>query len=263
MGGWRGLDGLVGAVLAAGDEALTLYRQGAGERAKRKADASPVTEADEAVEIRLRRYVAEHFAGAAFVGEEQGESQGAAGQLRFIVDPIDGTRAFMRGLPTWSVLLGIEYEGDPVVGVAYLPAAGDLFVGAAGHGARVNGRPATLSHTASLSEALVAHGGLNQFTEAGVEGALPVLARGTFTQRGFSDFANYGELLRGRADAVVDPGTQAWDLTAAAVLVREAGGRFTSFDGEDTVWGGSAVASNGRIHDALLALLGAGRPPQA
>ncbi len=253
LGGPRALDALVSEVLAAGEAALTLQRQGVGDRAARKADRSPVTEADTSTERRLRAFIEARFPGAAYVGEETGAKDGSS--LRFIVDPIDGTRAFLRGLPTWSVLVGVEHEGEPVVGVAFIPGAGDLFVGALGHGARVNGRPATLSLVDSLDNAMVAHGGLGQFAEANYEEALGTLARGTFTQRGLSDFANYGELLRGKVDAVVDPGISPWDVAPAAVLIREAGGRFTDLAGRETIHGDGALASNGAIHEALLGLL--------
>ena len=172
-----------------------------------------------------------------------------------MVDPIDGTRAFIRGLPTWSILFGVEAEGEPVLGVAFLPAAGDLFIGARGHGATCNGRPLHLSRVAKLEDALVCHGGLQQFTADGLEGALPALSRATYTTRGFADFDGYRQLLLGRADAMVDPAVQPYDLCPAAVLVREAGGRFTAFDGTETIHGGSGLATNGPLHDALVALL--------
>ncbi|MEM1418096.1 MAG: inositol monophosphatase family protein [Myxococcota bacterium] len=258
LGGRRGLDLLVDEVLAAGDLALGMQRDVLrGEGIERKADASPVTVADRAVEERLRAHVAAHHPEAGWLGEETGRAgEGAA--LRFVVDPIDGTRAFLRGLATWSVLVAVEAEGEPVVGIAYLPAAGDLFVGVRGGGAYANGRPCRLSSVDALGEALVSHGALAQFTDVGLEAALPALARGTYTQRGFADFAGYAALLRGQADAVVDPGVQPYDVAPAAVLVREAGGRATDLRGVPTVHGEGFVASNGLLHDALLALVGPG-----
>lgn len=257
LGGLQGLDALVQAVLGAGDLALSMQRdvlRGAG--IARKADASPVTVADEAVEARLRAHVDAHHPEAGWLGEETGSAAPDAA-LRFIVDPIDGTRAYLRGLPTWSVLVAVEAEGVPSVGIAYLPATGDLFVGVRGGGARVNGRPCRLSAVASLDEALVCHGALAQFTDAGRESALGALARGTYTQRGIADFASYAALLRGQADAVVDPGVMPYDVAAAAVLVREAGGRATDLRGRETVHGDGFVASNGALHGPLLALLDA------
>ena len=254
LGGQKALDDLIDAVLAGGELALKLYREGAGQRFQKKPDRSPVTEADRAVEEHLRGFVGKRFPKATFFGEESGGAARNKG-LRFVVDPIDGTRAFTRGLPTWSVLVGVELDEVPIVGVAYMPAANDLFTGVIGHGAYVNGRPARLSSIAELADAQVCHGGLGQFTDGNCEEQLVKLARSTYTQRGLGDFAGYRALLLGQADAVIDPAIQPYDIAAAAVLVREAGGRLTSLSGEDTIYGGYCVASNGLVHDALLALL--------
>lgn len=255
LGGRHLFDDLIAAVVRAGDMALALYLRGAGDRAEKKPDRSPVTEADRAVESELASFVRAHFSGAAFFGEEHGGDATVQKGLRFVVDPIDGTRAFLRGLPTWSVLVGVELDGAPFAGIAYMPAAGDLFTAVHGEGAYANGRPIRLSKVAALDDALICHGGLAQFTDVGRADLFPKLATRSYTQRGLADFANYRALLLGQADAVVDPGIQPYDIAAAAVIVREAGGRLTSMGGEETIYGGSAVASNGLVHEALLQLL--------
>lgn len=252
IGGRLAFDDLISEVLAAGELALTMYREGAGGRALKKPDRSPVTEADRAVETRLAEFVRARFPDARFFGEEHGGDSRRGAGLRFVVDPIDGTRAFMRGMPTWSILVGLELDGEPVAGVAYMPAAGDLFTAVRGEGAYVNGRPARLSAVEKLEDALVCHGGLAQFVEDGREATLGVLARGSYTQRGLADFANYRALLLGQADAVVDPMVQPYDVAAAAVMIREAGGRLSSLTGEDTIYGPGALASNGLVHEALV-----------
>lgn len=253
IGGERFLRDLVSEVLAAGEEALRFRPQNAGY--EKKPDRSPVTEADRAVEARLRSFLARRAPQAAFVGEEEGESGAKGSAFRFIVDPIDGTRAFIRGLPTWSTLVGLEADGEPVLGIANLPADQDIYVAVRGHGATGNGRPLRVSAVNTLDAALVSHGGLHQFTEVGLGDRLLRLAEGTYTQRGFADFDGYRQLLLGRVDGMVDVGLKPWDLCAVAVLVREAGGRITSLEGEETIYRGSAVATNGAIHDALLTLL--------
>jgi len=253
IGGPKGLDALLDEVLACGELALAYQARGAGSRAEKKPDRSPVTEADRAVEARLRTHLMARHPSAGFFGEESGSEDGHDG-LRFIVDPIDGTRAFMRGLDTWSILLGLEAEGVPVLGVAFMPARGDLFIAAVGHGARMNGRPLHLSKVELLADALVSHGALSQFADHGRADLLPKLAQATYTQRGFADFEGYRQLLLGQADAVVDPDIKAYDVAPAAVLVREAGGRFSDFSGRETIHGGSAMASNGLVHDELVAL---------
>jgi histidinol-phosphatase len=252
IGGPRALDGLVSEILAAGEDALRLYRDAALETV-RKPDRSPVTAADQAIEARLRAFLREATPDAAFLGEETGLSgEGAA--LRWVVDPIDGTRAFVRGLPTWSILVGLEADGEPAVGIALLPAAGDLYVAVRGGGAHGNGRPLRLSEVDALEDATIAHGGIAQFTDVDLDGLLGRLGREVHSPRGLHDFDGYRQLLEGRVDAMVDPGVKAWDICAAAVLVREAGGRFTDLSGAQTIHGGSGLASNGPLHPALLGL---------
>ena len=252
IGGRAALRELVDEVLACGAEALRLQRAGAGARAERKADKSPVTEADKLVETRLRALIARRFPGASVLGEEQGGSMELARGARFVIDPIDGTRAFVRDLPGWSVLVGIEWDGEPVVGIAHLPATGGIYVAVKGDGASGNGKPLRLSSVGSLEEAVVSHGALHQFTDAGLVGLLAALGARTYTQRGYADFEQYRYLLEGRIDAVVDPDMEPWDLIAPAVIVREAGGLFTSIEGEHSVYAGSGLAANPALHAKLL-----------
>lgn len=255
IGGRRALGELVDEVLASGEEALRLYESGVADRMRKKPNESPVTEADEAVERRLSMYLRKRYPDAAFLGEETGRSGPSEAGLRWVVDPIDGTRAFIRGIPTWSILVGLEADGVPALGIAYLPAAGDLFVAVRGEGAWGNGRPLSVSKVDSLADATVSHGALAQFTEQKLDHLLPRLAEHTYTQRGFADFDGYRQLLWGRVDAMIDPGVSPWDICATAVIVREAGGRLTSLTGEETIHGSGAVASNGAVHDALIELL--------
>ena len=254
LGGHAAIHDLTSAVLEAGELALGLYRQGVAKRTQRKPDRSPVTEADRAVEEKLRGYLSLRYPEASFWGEETGQSQGTSG-LRFIVDPIDGTRAFVRGLPTWSILITAEWEGAPVFGLAYMPAAEDLFIGVAGGGALHNGRPLRVSEVASLDDAIVCHGGLDQFRAAGRVDLLGTLAGRVYTGRGFADFDGYRQLLLGRVDAMVDLDIQPYDVGPAAVLVREAGGRFTGFSGAETIHESCVVASNGVLHEELLGVV--------
>ena len=254
IGGSGALQALTHLIVQAGDIALKRFDRGVV--AEKKPDRSPVTVADREVEHLIRDYVMEHYPHAEFFGEETGR-YGDNPDLRFIVDPIDGTRAFVRGLPTWSVLCGIEADGVPVVGIASMPAAGDLFVGVLGRGATHNGKPTHVSKVATLGDSTVMHGSLQQFTEGGVSPALVRLAGACDSARGYPDFDGYRQVLLGRADAMVDPGVKSYDVCAPAVLIRAAGGRFTSMAGEETIYGGSAVASNGAIHDDLVAALGA------
>jgi histidinol phosphatase-like enzyme (inositol monophosphatase family) len=259
IGGRRALDALVSAVLDAGDEARRMFERGQA-HVTVKPDRSPVTAADRFVEDTLRAFLAKAHPSVGFLGEETGAS-GPSDGMRFVLDPIDGTRAFVRGLTTWSVLLGLEADGLPSIGVAYVPAERDLFVAVRGGGAYDNGRPCRVSAIATLADATITHGSLGQFAENGLSHLLPRLGART-NARGLSDFDGYRNVLRGRLDAMIDPGVKPWDLCAPAVLVREAGGRLTSLAGDDTIHGGSALGSNGRIHAELLALLAEGDQPR-
>ncbi len=250
IGGRKTLALLIDAVCAAGEHALWLASQGAAARAQIKADQSPVTEADKAVEAALRAFATKHMPKVGFLGEEEGETKGE-NEIRFVVDPIDGTRTFMRGLDGWSTLVGLEYKGEPVIGIANLPARNEIFVAVQGEGATCNGRPIHVSMVGKLKDSLVAHGGL-QFAEAKCMHVLDKLATQTYTQRGLGDFLSYRAVAMGLADGAIDPALKPWDMCAPAVIVREAGGRFTSLSGEETIYGGGALASNGLVHDELV-----------
>jgi fructose-1,6-bisphosphatase/inositol monophosphatase family enzyme len=255
LGGRRGLADLIAEVVACGRDALGRQRAFVA-TATAKSDGSPVTDADRAIEERLRAFCESRYPGCAIVGEESPATEPANGsELRVVIDPIDGTRAFMRGLATWSVLLGIEHAGRAVVGVAFMPVVDEVFTGVDGQGSTVNGRPIELSRVDRLSAAAVGHGALSQFASAARLDLLPELARHTYTQRGFGDFENYRLLLKGNLDAVVDPGIAPWDVCAPAVLVRAAGGRLTDFRGHDDIRSGSVIASNGLVHDELVTLV--------
>ncbi len=254
IGGLRAMRALEEVVVRAGDAAMKHFEQGV--IPEKKPDRSPVTVADHEVEQAIRAHVLAEYPHAEFFGEETGR-HGDNPELRFIVDPIDGTRAFVRGLPTWAVLVGVEADGIPIAGIAYMPAAGDLFAAVQGNGTTHNGVPARVSKVSPLAEATVTHGCLQQFTETGVGDALLQLAAACDSARGFPDFDGYRQVLLGRSDAMVDPGVKPYDVCAPAVLIREAGGRFTSLQGEETIYSGSAIASNGVIHDELVAALSA------
>ena len=254
IGGLCAMRALEEVVVGAGDAAMKHFRQGVVP--EKKPDRSPVTVADREVEQAIRQHVLTEHPQAEFYGEETGQ-HGDNPELRFIVDPIDGTRAFVRGFPTWSVLLGIESHGVPVAGIAYMPAAGDLFAAVQGSGTTHNGKAVRVSKLGPLRDANVCHGGLQQFTAAGVTEALVRLADATDMARGCPDFDGYRQVLLGRADAMVDPGVMPYDICAPAILIREAGGKFTSLQGEETIYGGGAIASNGVVHDELVAALSA------
>ena len=251
IGGRRAWDRLILEVIAAGDEARRMFEEGRA-TVSSKPDRSPVTLADRRVEERLQAYLATHHSSCGFLGEETGTRAGGDAALRFVLDPIDGTRAFMRGLTTWAVLLALLEDGIPVVGIAYMPAEAELFTAVHGQGAYGNGRPLRVSQMDQLAHSGISHGSLEQFITDGSTDQLIALGTATHSQRGLTDFDGYRRLLRGQIDAVIDPDVKVWDMAAAAILVREAGGQFTDLNGIEHVHGRGALATNGRVHAELV-----------
>lgn len=238
-------------------DAITLPAFRSGPAVETKADGTPVTAADRAVEAALRAAIRDAYPDHAVLGEEHGRD-GAEDAPTWVIDPIDATRNFSRGIPVFATLIALLVEGAPVVGVVSAPALGSRWDGVAGGGARVDGRPIRVSDTRRLSDAHVSFGGLRYLLDRGLGDAVLTLGSRTARQRGFGDFWQHCLVASGGLDAAVEADVAVWDLAAVQVIVEAAGGRFTSFEGEATPWGGSAVASNGYLHDALLELL-AGR----
>lgn len=248
---------------AAGELTLAAFRSPDLE-IERKSDGSPVTAADRAAERLLRGRIAAAFPGDAVLGEEEGSTAGTSG-FAWILDPIDGTESFVRGVPLFGTLVACEHEGEVALGVIACPAAGELVYAARGRGAfwSVGGgapRPARVSRTARLAEALVTSTSLARLDRATSPGARERLLAAAGKTRGWSDCYAYLLVATGRADVAFDcDGMQVWDNAALQPIVLEAGGRFSDLRGEHTVRGGSALASNGLLHDDLLSLL-AGQP---
>jgi histidinol-phosphatase len=216
-----------------------------------KPDLTPVTEADRAVEARLRELLARERPADGVLGEEGGETGSA--RRRWIVDPIDGTRNFSRGLPVWATLIALEADGVVEAGVVSAPALGRRWWAARGEGAFADGEPLSVSRIARVEDAVVS------FSPTALRpGREPVLelARRAWHPQPFSDFWMHVLVAEGAADVAIDPVVEAWDVAAVKVVVEEAGGRVTDLAGRDGVAGGSAVSTNGLLHDEVLRALG-------
>jgi histidinol-phosphatase len=228
-------------VEAADAISLTHFRSGLA--IETKPDLTPVTEADRAVEAEIRRLLSSARPDDAVLGEEAGAA--GAGTRRWIVDPIDGTRNYARGIPVWATLVALEIDGEVVVGVASAPALGRRWWAARGAGVFANGTRIRASAVTSVEEAVLSFP---------LEGELPVLAGRAWHARGFGDFWAHMLVAEGAVDGAVDaPGVSEWDLAAVQVIVEEAGGRFSDAAGESRIDSGSAITSNGHLHDELLA----------
>ena len=222
-----------------------------------KADASPVTEADTAIEEAARSIVRRRCADVGVYGEEQGETAGSSDR-RLIIDPIDGTRNFVRGIPIFATLLGVEVSGEVVAGVVSAPALGSRWRAARHKGAFNGSRPLRVSQIGRLHDAHVFHAGIGGRGEPGCPDGLMALAEHVERTRGFGDFYQHVLVAEGAGEAAVDSVVSPWDVAALLVLVEEAGGRATTLAGRRSIYGGSLVTSNGIVHDEVLQLLAAG-----
>jgi histidinol-phosphatase len=246
----RALAAAVEAARAAGEVALEYYRKGFD--VTLKADATPVTQADRGAEQAIREVLGRAFPDVGFLGEELG----AVGdqRRRWIVDPIDGTKNFIRRLPVWATLIGLEEQGEVTVGVIHNPVTGDLLSARRGGGAYSGGERIAVSPIADLGQATLLHAGLRLLREAGCWDGLVRLVDATERQRGFGDYLGYTLIAEGKAEICLETDLKAWDLAPCKIIVEEAGGRFTDFAGIPTIYSGTAFATNGRLHEAALAL---------
>jgi histidinol-phosphatase len=207
-----------------------------------KPDRTPVTEADRAVEAELRNILHEERRRDAVVGEEGGES--GSGRRRWLIDPIDGTRNYSRGVPVWATLIALEEDGRVVLGVVSAPALHRRWWAERGGGAHAGGDRVHVSGVRRPEDAVLSFA---------LEQPLPSLAARAWHARGYGDFWSHMLVAEGAIDGAIDAiGVSVWDLAAVQVIVEEAGGTFTDFAGEARIDGGSAISSNGHLHPALL-----------
>ncbi|MBI4608766.1 MAG: histidinol phosphate phosphatase [Candidatus Rokubacteria bacterium] len=245
------LEAAIEAARAAGEIALKYYRGGFDVVVK--PDQSPVTQADREAEQIIIRALSSAFPEHGFLGEEFG-AQGNP-EVRWIIDPIDGTRNFVRRIPHWAVLIALEERGEITTGVALNPVSGELYTARKGQGAFANGEQMRVSHVGTLERALLVHASLKVLRrERQWEGFIR-LVDATERQRGFGDYLDYVLVAEGKAELVVEADLKPWDLAPMKLLIEEAGGRFTDFTGQPTIYSGTALATNGKLHARALALL--------
>jgi histidinol-phosphatase len=213
-----------------------------------KENRTPVSVADREAEALLRDALLGAFPDDAYLGEESGEKPGSTG-FRWIVDPIDGTRSFVRGIPLWATLVGLEHRGEQVAGVAVVPALRQTYRALRGDGAYRGTRRLRVSEVASLDEAMLFYSSMSWFLRAGAEGRFLELSRRTQRQRGFGDFYGFVLVAQGSGEIMVEHGVHPWDVAATKVIIEEAGGRFTDWDGNPTIHRPDVLASNGRLHE--------------
>jgi len=252
------LDFAVNLARDAGDITLN-YFQRAPEIAT-KADGSFVTVADREAEAYLRSAIIKAFPDDAILGEEEGERKGGSGR-RWIIDPIDGTFAFVHGVPFYGVLIALEIDGKQTVGVVNAPALKELVYAAMGLGCFHNGGTAMVSSTARLADALLLCSDFNSCARYGFGPAVAELQSLVKTSRTWGDCYGYLLVATGRADIMLDPVMNLWDCAALKPIVEEAGGTFADWYGVKTANGGNAIATNGKLFSDVMRVIG-GSPPK-
>jgi histidinol-phosphatase len=250
----RELD-LARAVAAqAGEIALRYY--GAGVRAESKPDDSPVTVADRECERLIARLLTDAFPEDGLLGEEGASRESISGR-RWIIDPIDGTRDFVRGIPTWAVLVGLEAGGDVVAGVAHLPAMEETFWASRGQGAFRNGTKIRVSGIQSPGQAVVCMDCFNRISGLPLAGLLAPWLSQFWAVRSMGGIADAMMVASGRAEAWIEPVSEAWDVASIKVIVEEAGGRFLNFDGGSSIYAGNCIVCVSALEQELLRFTGA------
>ena len=259
--------------LSTGKETLPFFRTGQLQ-VERKRDKSPVTAADKAAEQRAREMISNRYPGDAILGEEFGVVAGES-EYEWIIDPIDGTKSFISGVPLYSTLVGMTVAGDPAIGVIYIPVLGEIVLAAKGLGAWYGALPlpgATASATCddagtvelqrcrvssqvSLEDGLLVTSQVDNFEHRKAETAYKSLEAKAYVTRTWGDGYGYLLVATGRAEAMVDPIVNPWDVAAVAPVILEAGGKFTTWANEYNIRVPHCVGSNGLVHDQVLAEL--------
>ena len=237
----------------AGEITLKYFKQ--DPETSHKADGSFVTIADREAESHLRRRIQDKFPDDGLLGEEEGETIGRSGR-RWIIDPIDGTFSFVHGVPLYGVMIGVEIEGEPTVGVVNMPALNEVVAAAAGAGCFYNGKRCRVSANDKLSDSLLLGTNFLACSSPEFGAAAQALQDAARTSRTWGDCYGYVLLATGRADVMLDPVMNVWDCAALLPIVEEAGGTFTDWYGNRTITGGNSLATNGLLFDEVMTLVG-------
>jgi len=219
--------------------------------AERKADNSFVTIADREAERNLRANIERAFPDDGILGEEEGEKIGTS-QRRWIIDPVDGTYSFVHGVPLYAILIGLEIDGESVLGICNLPALNELVYAARGLGCFWNGEPARVSATQSLGEALLLATDFGACEQYGFGPAAGALQQQVNARRTWGDAYGHVLVATGRADIMLDPVMNVWDCAALLPVLEEAGGTFTDWQGQRTICGGNAISTNAKLFDPVM-----------
>lgn len=237
---------------------ITLRYYGTAMTPERKSDDSPVTIADKETEVFLRTGLLERYPHHAVLGEEDGLTGDDNAEWKWLLDPIDGTKSFVRGSPLYGVMIGLLRDNEPVLGVVNIPVLGELVYAAQGTGCWCNGRPARVSSIASLDESLVVASTARNYGRYGKGAAFESILDKCHMFRTWGDCYGYVLVATGRAEVALDPILNPWDAAPLLPILREAGGTFTDWNGNPTVHGEEGVATNGHVFDELMGIIESG-----
>jgi histidinol-phosphatase len=247
------LDFITETAFLAGRSTLAHFQTGI--QADYKADRSPVTQADRQAEQLIRGRIEKYYPKHTIIGEEFGKKENSQSSHCWFIDPIDGTKSFLRGIPLYAVLLGLEIEGRVAVGAAYFPAMDEMLAAADGEGCWWNGRRARVSQVAELSGAWVTTTDVGNFDDSGRAEAWKRVQKAAYVRGGWSDAYGYLLVATGRAEVMLDPVMSVWDCGPFPPIFREAGGYFGDWQGNETIYAGEALATTRTLLPEMLALL--------
>jgi histidinol-phosphatase len=221
---------------------------------KYKPDNSPVTRADIEAEKLIRKIISKKFPDHGIIGEEL-KAVNPNARYVWVIDPIDGTRSYVRGLPMWATLLALLENDKPIIGISFSPATDEFFVAQKGKGTYLNGKRTKVTKIKDIKSSFMAHGSIHYFAKIGKLDQLVKLCENTLGHRGFGDAFGYNLLTSGKVDFLIEANAAIHDLAAPSILVQEAGGKFTDFSGKFSLTSGNGVATNGLLHNQVLKIL--------
>lgn len=243
----------------AGGQLTLQYFQDHQLEVEKKGDTTPVTVADRGCEELIRKHLGERFPEDGIVGEEFGVKEGSSG-YRWILDPIDGTKSFISGVPLYGTMVAVEFEGQVVAGVIYNPGLDEMVSAIVGGGCwhEVNGgapRKAQVSKCSTLSDAKLMTSEVKTYGERGCAEVFATLEKAAYLSRTWGDCYGYILVATGRVDVMLDPVVKIWDVAAVKPIIEEAGGTYTDWNGEPNIESIDAVATNGQLHDEVLGII--------
>lgn len=237
---------------AAGDLAYTYF--GKTQNVRHKGDNSPVTFADIEAEKLIRKVICKNFPNHGIIGEEL-ENVNPNSTYQWTIDPIDGTKQFIRNIPYWATLLALLKRGKPIIGVSYMPATGEIATAQKGKGTYLNGKRCKVSKISNLKGAYMCHSSIEYFGEKGKMRGFLKLEKTVYAARGYAETLGYHLLLGGKIEIMLEARDKIWDIAAPAILTEEAGGKFSDFSGKFSITSEEAVATNGTLHDDVIKML--------